>query len=221
MSAPRLLDLFSGAGGAARGYQRAGFHVTGIDNRPQPRYAGDVFIQADALTYCAEHGHEFDAIHASPPCQAYISGLGALNRKYGHSHPELIKPTRDALRRSQRPYVIENVVGAPLLEPIVLCGSAFGLRVRRHRVFECSVLLLAPGCTHKRQGRTIGVYGNKGSGELQEHPLGGWFYRAKSDQEAGDAMGIDWMRWKELTQAIPPAYTELIGRQLIAAVRLS
>lgn len=201
------------------GYHRAGFDVVGVDIAPQPHYPF-AFVQADALEFCRDHGHEFGAIHASPPCQAYIIGLGMMNRTSGKQHPSLIEPTRDALRWSGRPYVIENVVGAPLLGPITLCGSSFRLRVRRHRLFESNVLLLSPGCYHRGQGRTVGVYGNKGNGGLEPNPRGGWFHRARSAEDAGDAMGIDWMEWRELTQAIPPAYTELIGRQLLRAVSL-
>ncbi len=217
MTRPRLLDLFCGAGGAAMGYQRAGFDVVGVDHEPQPRFPFE-FVQADALAHLARHGHEFAAIHASPPCQAY-STLAALNRRNGVKHPQLVEPARAALTRLGRPWVIENVPGAPLRAPIVLCGSAFGLAVRRHRLFESNVFLLAPGCHHKRQGRAVGVYGQRGSGSLRPRPRGGWFIRAKGTPEAQAAMGIDWMTWKELTQAIPPAYTELIGMQLIAAIR--
>lgn len=199
------------------GYHRAGFDVVGVDHMPQPRYPF-TFVQADALDYCREHGHEFDVIHASPPCQAY-SALAAINRRNGHKHPELVDPTRDALIATGLPFVIENVVGAPLRKPILLCGSAFGLRVRRHRLFESNTFLLTPGCNHAGQGPTIGVYGNRGSGSLKPRAKGGRFIRAKSLAEGQEAMGIDWMTWKELTQAIPPAYTELIGRQLIAAVQ--
>jgi DNA (cytosine-5)-methyltransferase 1 len=215
---PRLLDLFCGAGGAAVGYHRAGFDVVGVDIKPQPRYPF-AFVPGHALDYCREHGHEFDVIHASPPCQAYIAGLGALNRKNGNEHPRLIEPTRDALRATGRPWVIENVPGAPLCGPVVLCGSAFGLRVRRHRHFESDVLLLASGCQHKQQGRVVGVYGQRGSMPPGAHPKGGFFIRAKSLDEGNEAMGIDWMTWKELTQAIPPAYTEHVGRQLMGALR--
>jgi DNA (cytosine-5)-methyltransferase 1 len=155
---PRLLDLFCGAGGATRGYQFAGFHVTGIDNKPQPRYCGDAFYQADALDYLAAHGHEFDVIHASPPCQAFSDMRHAPAAKDGH--PRLIAPVRDALRRLSRPYVIENVEGAPLIDPVMLCGSQFGLGVagfqlRRHRLFESTIPLHPRACCH--DGPVIGV----------------------------------------------------------------
>lgn len=221
--APKLLDLFSGAGGAGRGYQLAGFHVTGVDHKPQPRFAGDAFVQADALDYLAEHGREFDAIHASPPCQAYVKGLAALNAKrHGcpvRPQPRLIEPVRAALQATGRPYVIENVMGAPLVAGIVLCGSSFGLKVRRHRLFESNVLLFARPCRHAEQGRPIGVYGDRGSWARRTPEHGGAFHRAGSVEEAREAMGIDWMTWNELTQAIPPAYTLWIGRQLLATLR--
>lgn len=201
------------------GYHRAGFDVVGVDHMPQPRYPF-TFVQADALDYCREHGHEFDVIHASPPCQAYGT-LAAINRArgLGGNHPRLIDPTRDALIATGAPWVIENVVGAPMQTVVLLCGSMFALRVRRHRLFESSVMLIAPSCQHDRQGRVIGVYGNQGSWALRAKKHGGGFHRAANTAEASAAMGIDWMTWKELTQAIPPAYTELIGRQLLAAVQ--
>lgn len=153
---PRLLDLFCCAGGAGMGYYRAGFDVVGVDIAPQPHYPF-AFHQADALDFLAEHGHEFDAIHASPPCQLYST------TKYAHedngTHPDLLAPTRQALIECGIPYVIENVEGAPLIDPLTLCGSEFGLRapdvdglplaLRRHRLFESSVWLMgAGGCFH-------------------------------------------------------------------------
>src|SRR4051794_5410435 len=150
MSRPRLLDLFCGAGGAARGYQRAGFHVVGVDNRPQPRYAGDEFVQADALEWDDFDG--FDAVHASPPCQLWAEG----SRWHGNSHPDLITPLRPLLEQSGLPYIIENVPEAPLRRDVVLCGTQFGLQaegfeVRRHRAFELNWPLgtLVPPCQHQ------------------------------------------------------------------------
>src|SRR5690554_2039294 len=125
MSKPRLLDLFSCAGGAGVGYARSGFDVVGVDNKPQKHYPFE-FHQDDALRYLAEHWEEFDAIHASPPCQVYSA------TKHAHAgagnHPDLLEPTREAVRATGLPYVIENVEGAPLLDPLTLCGSEFGLR---------------------------------------------------------------------------------------------
>ena len=215
----RLLDLFCGAGGAAMGYHRAGFdEIVGVDIKPQPRYPFR-FVQADALAFVKSFGAGFDVIHGSPPCQAYCY-LAAINRKMSN-YPRLIEPVRDALQAIGHPYVIENVEAAPLRRPLLLCGSTFGLRVRRHRKFEASIHLWAPSPRHDHcaQGRSVGVYGHQGSGSLRPHSVGGPFIRAKDATDAGDALGIGWMTWRELTQAIPPAYTEYIGRQLIAYLR--
>src|SRR5262245_38402241 len=123
---PRLLDLFCKAGGATRGYQLAGFHVTGVDIEPQPRYIGDAFMPADALDFLADHGREYDAIHASPPCKAHTL-LKNLRSVQAKGHVSLIAPTRTLLMQSSRPWVLENTPGAPLIDPVLLCGSAVGL----------------------------------------------------------------------------------------------
>jgi len=211
----KLLDLFCGAGGAAMGYHRAGFtEIVGVDIEPQPHYPFE-FVQADALEYCAAHGHEFDAIHASPPCQGY-----SLSRNNGHvkDAPRLIPQVRIALKRTGKVWVIENVPGAPMRNPVVLCGAAFGLGVSgfdlaRHRLFECSQLILTLGCQHRR-GRTIGIYGN-GTNAFHRRKFG----RNITEAEKREAMGIDWMTRSELNEAIPPAYTEFIGAQLLAAIK--
>src|SRR5262252_358856 len=155
MTRPRLLDLFCGAGGAAMGYWRAGFDVTGVDVVPQPSYPF-TFVQADALAYPLDG---FDAVHASPPCQAYSVATGNARRG---DHVDLYEPVRRRLEASGLPWVIENVIGAPYRQGVVLCGSMFGLRVRRHRNFEASFLMLAPACDHATQGRPLGVYGAGG-----------------------------------------------------------
>lgn len=202
----KLLDLFCGAGGAGEGYRRAGFDVTGVDMRPMPNNP-HTFIQADAIDYVREHGHEYDAIHASPPCQAY-----SVTRNIGHEveYPDLVEPTREALQATGKPYVIENVVGAPLQTGIILCGAMFGLKVYRHRLFESSVLLFQP--PHPRHTETIGKAGRGPNPN-------GWMSVSGNivNPAAGRAaMGVDWwMTRNELSQAIPPAYTEYIGRQLI------
>lgn len=208
MTAPRLLDLFCGAGGCSVGYHRAGFDVTGVDNRPMPRYPF-AFVQGDALDYLAAHGHEYDAIHASPPCQHYTP-LRALHPD--KEYPDLLAATRDALIATGKPWVIENVPGAPIHSGVLLCGTMFGLRVYRHRWFETSFLLMqpphpkheAPAPTKNRRaafadGAFASVTGD----------IGSW---------AGVAMGVDWMTGDELSQAIPPAYTEWIGNHLVAAI---
>jgi DNA (cytosine-5)-methyltransferase 1 len=208
--------LFCGAGGCSVGYARAGFEVVGVDHRPMPRYPF-VFHQADALDFAAKHGREFDAIHASPPCQKFSQTRTIhRGRRSEKKHPDLIDPTRQRLEKSGRPWVMENVPGAPLEQSIVLCGSYFGLRVKRHRLFESNVWLMAPGreCYHPPRGSFV-----QAGRKIEE---GDWVIVAghiSGVRLAGKAMGIDWMTRDELVQAIPPAYTEWIGRQLIASIR--
>jgi len=215
----RLLDGFCGAGGAAKGYQRAGFYVVGVDIKPQPRYCGDEFHQGDALAYIRDHGHEFDVIHTSPPCQVY-SVTSALSNQ---GHLALIDPTRTALLETGKPYIIENVPGAPLTEPLMLCGTMFGLRVIRHRLFETSPrFTFAPAsCNHWGKSSACG---RGGGGKYTRGTLKNFAFITVvgNDYIAADgrkAMGIDWMTKKELSQAIPPAYTEFIGRQLMDVLR--
>lgn len=220
-SRPRLLDLFCGAGGATKGYQDAGFYVVGVDIDPQPHYVGDEFHQADAMTFPLDAG-DFDAIHASPPCQAYVAAR-FFNAKMGreNTHPRLIEPTRERLRATGLPYVIENVPQAPLLDPVTLCGSMFGLRVRRHRRFESNVLLMRPRCSHRGQ-KIVGVYGGSAGGRGFDD--GGAYdgyvrqQRASDLADARDAMGMPWADWHGVKEAIPPAYTRYIGDQLIASL---
>lgn len=205
---PRLLDLFCGAGGASMGYHRAGWEVVGVDIKPQPRYPFD-FVQADAMTFPLDG---FDAIHASPPCQLF-SRAGRLREAQGGkpSSLDLLTPIRPLIQATGLPYIIENVAGAPL-EGVFMCGSSFGLGVRRHRIFESDLLLLGAPCQHKDQGRPVGVYHVLGD----EVPHGG--KTAETLEQAQEAMGIDWMEWHELKESIPPAYTEHLGRQLMAAL---
>lgn len=199
------------------GYHWAGFEMTGVDNRPQPRYPFE-FVQADALEYVTKYGHLYDFIHASPPCQPFstIAKQQVVRGNLGaDAYEDLIEPTRELLMTSGKPYVIENVRGAPLKTMIQLCGSSFGLDVRRHRLFESNLLLFGMPCDHSWQtprfrsldkrrdtlASVVGVYGHCNyAGELHVR-------RA--------AMGIDWMSADELSEAIPPAYTEFIGEQLI------
>lgn len=204
---PRLLDLFSGAGGAARGYQLAGFHVTGVDVRPQSRYAGDVFIQADAMTFPLDG---FDAIHASPPCKRWTK-LGALHAPARHL--DLLTPTRERLIASGLPWVIENVPGSPMRPDWVLCGCLFLLPgLRRQRWFETNwsgVQMQSP-CNHSDVEEAVTVAGHPGGRSKRDgvhRPLLVDWKRS---------MGIDWMTAAELSQAIPPAYTRAIGEQLLA-----
>ncbi|MDF2757811.1 MAG: 82, Jasper 82 [Thermomicrobiales bacterium] len=219
MSRPRLLDLFCGAGGAAMGYHEAGFDVTGVDIRSQPRYPFD-FIQADALEYVAAHGHEYDVIHASPPCQAHVKGLGSVNRALGRGsfHVDLIGTTRDALMRTGKLWVIENVEGAPLLHGITLCGSSFGLKVRRHRRFECSLLLFGLPCAHHLQQEKRYWTSWRPNGEHRMASVVQVYGAGAHKHLWPEAMGIDWMTWQELTQAIPPAYTRYIGGHLMTTL---
>lgn len=210
---PKLLDLFCGAGGAGMGYYRAGFDVVGVDLHPQPHYPFE-FIQADALDYVAAHGWRYDAIHASPPCQAH-TWASKKHRNTGTEYIDLLPQTRFMLQTLGLPYVIENVIGAPMRNPMVLCGTMFGLRVFRHRQFESNIMLLGPGrkCSHRgaavgfddQSFVTIAGHGGDGSGKIAN-----W----------RDAIGIEWMSKPEITQAIPPAYTEWIGLQLIKYVQI-
>lgn len=212
---PRLLDLFSGAGGCAMGYSRAGFDdITGVDVNPQPRYPFK-FVQADALEYAARHGHEYDAIHASPPCQAYSKATAPL-RAQGREYPRLIEPTRILLQTLRRPWVIENVPGAPIRRDYVLCGCMTGLpRLKRERWFEVSwpaAQLRAP-CHHPEP--VISVVGHDVPSE----------YRRKHGRVTlatrRAVMGIDWMSRDELAEAIPPAYTEYVGAHLILTCQIA
>lgn len=210
MSRPRLLDLFCCAGGAAYGYMLAGFDVTGIDIKPQPRYPF-AFVLGDAFEYVAEHGYEYAAIHASPPCQRYSEATPPANRG---NHPDLIAPIRELLQATGKPYVIENVKGAPLSsDAVMLVGSMFGLRTMRPRLFECSfpvpfMLAPMPFAKHAKMGRP------PKEGEYV-HVVG----HMSNVPYCRDAMGIDWMVQGELAEALPPAYTTFIGEHLLSVLR--
>jgi DNA (cytosine-5)-methyltransferase 1 len=196
VSRPRLLDLFCGAGGAAVGYHRAGFDVVGVDIAPQRNFPF-LFVQGDALEFLAEHGHGFDAVHASPPCQHY-SGMSNCRPGLAAEYPDLIGPTRDALIATGKPWVIENVPGSPLRKDLVLCGCMVGLDLwqpdhPRHT---------RPGSRagHWKPGQIISISGHCA-------PIA----------EARRAMGIDWMNRHELAESIPPAFAEYVGVALLAA----
>jgi DNA (cytosine-5)-methyltransferase 1 len=211
----RLLDLFCGAGGATKGYQRAGFYVVGVDIKPQPRYCGDEFVQADAMTYPLGG---FDAIHASPPCQRFTRYKN-VRRDLPSHYPDLIAVTRQLLVRADVPWVMENVQGAPLVNPIWLCGSMFGLDVQRHRFFEMShVPLMLPPCQHEwgpdrfPGGRSVQRGGHSRAPVRATVEIGSWDIPLDVQEKA---MGVDWMELDELSEAIPPAYTEWIGRELM------
>ncbi|GIG27155.1 hypothetical protein Cde04nite_33990 [Cellulomonas denverensis] len=190
------------------GYRRAGFDVVGVDIDPQPRYPFE-FHQGDALKFLLEHHGEFDAFHASPPCQAYT----LAQRIQGNDHPDFIAATRSAFELIGKPWVIENVPGSPLNHPVTYCGASFpGLRVYRHRLFESSIPLTPP--THAEHSAPLTKMGRRLQGGHFMHVVGNF----TGAQDARDAMGIQWMTRDELREAIPPAYTEHIGRQLIAHV---
>ncbi len=196
---PLLLDLFCGAGGAAMGYHEAGFDVIGVDIKPQPHYPFE-FILADALTFPLGGFH---ALHASPPCQAYSTTRTLHDAEY----PMLIPEVRSRFEDTGLPYIIENVVGAPLHNPIRLCGSSFDLPIWRHRLFESDMPLMALPCAHPWSPEPLDVTGTGGPGGRHRKP--------KGLEEARIAMGIDWMARSELSEAIPPAYTRFIGEQLL------
>jgi hypothetical protein len=210
------LDLFCGVGGASRGYADAGFDVTGVDRAPQPNYPYP-FHQADAITFLIEHWREFDAIHASPPCQSSTALTKGTNK--GREYPNLIPATRALFKRLPLPTVIENVEGSDLRRDLILCGEMFDLGVIRHRYFELSWSVPQPAHFEHRgrvagwrkdawyEGPYFAVYG-KGGGK-------------GSVAEWQQAMGIDWTDVRtELAEAIPPAYTEYVGTHLLARIRM-
>jgi DNA (cytosine-5)-methyltransferase 1 len=212
VSKPVLLDIGCRQGGAARGYQNAGFFVIGVDVEYQPRYAGDEFVQADGLKIL-EHvaggglvcGDRVQAVHTSWPCQGYSDTQVIMNRE----HPKLIEPGRELLEATGLPYVQENVKGAPLINPVELCGSMFGMRTYRHRLFEANWILTAPEHpAHLRRQIKMG------------RPVAdGDFYQAVGNfsnvQYARTDMGVPWMTREGIRECIPPAYAEHVGRQLI------
>jgi DNA (cytosine-5)-methyltransferase 1 len=204
MDRPRLLDLFCGAGGCSMGYHRAGFDVTGVDIKPQPRYPFK-FIQADVMGIPDSFLDEFDVIHASPPCKRFTKTGWAKYFGYNENHEDLLTPIRERLLSRGGLWVIENVPGAPLKANLTLCGSYFGLNLKRHRLFETNppIFLLVPPCSHKKGVASPHGHARK-PGELASWRIG---------------LGIDWMNEDELAQAIPPAYTEFIGKQLMDYIR--
>lgn len=216
---PRLLDLFCCAGGAAKGYHDAGFEVVGVDIAPQPHYPF-AFVQADAIEYATQHAAEFDAVHASPPCQAYSEMTPIAHRG---KHPDLIAGTRAVLQAAGKPYVIENVPNARhlLISPVYLCGSMFGLPIQRHRYFEYAPNFLRVRwedklyCRHIPNPVLITDHGGpnaNGPGKPRKRtPIA--VKRA--------AIRINWMTDDEITEAVPPAYTEYLGRQLMEYLRVT
>ena len=223
---PCLLDLGCGAGGATRGYQRAGFYVVGVDINAQPNYCGDGFVQADALEvmevltqegpFMVEGGVRIDpdVIHASMPCQRWA----AITVRGRENHPDFITPLRPLLEATGLPWVMENVPASPLCDPVMVCGGALGcvsgdLQLHRHRMFESNVPLEGTGCVTVRP-QTVSIVGH-GSPTGNRGTLG----RNPTIAEKRKAMGMDWSNRDELSEAIPPAYTEFVGAQLLAHVR--
>lgn len=211
---PRLLDLFCGAGGAAMGYHRAGFEVVGVDMKPQPRFPFE-FHQGDAMTYplCG-----YQAIHASPPCQSYSAALKHL----AIPKPMLVDAVRERLSEFGAPWVIENVVGAPIAgaptlfgdHGCMLCGSCFGMRIHRHRLFATSFSVVAPDCYH---GTRHALNPHRAEGRERIYAE---FGRGDPEKVWAKDMGVEWMSRHEAREAIPPAYTEWIGRQLMEVLKL-
>lgn len=222
MSTFRLLDLYCGAGGSAKGYLQAGFHVTGVDIIDQPNYCGNMFFRGDAIEVLEQYGHLFDVVHASPPCQAESAptkGTNASrNTANGRKHPRLIDPTREALDDLGLPYVIENVPGAPLRKDLMLCGEMFGLGVLQHRYFELRGFDVEQPHHPKHRGRVRGWR----HGEYFDGP-----YVAAYGKGGGKATVAEMQRAKdihwtdvhlELTEAIPPAYSRYVGEALMTSL---
>lgn len=213
MTRPRLLDLFCGAGGSARGYQQAGFYVVGVDIAPMPRYAGDEFHQADALTFPLDG---FDAIHASPPCHDHTS---LVSRAGVDGTGWMLQATLDRLARQPAIWVVENVAAAHNRADILLCGEMFGLRTVRHRRFTIDPrfpgLLAVP--SHGKHHRSTSTK-DRIAALAEGHNLS---ITGNVGRHAGPlCMGIDWMTGDELSQAIPPAYTRFIGEQLLSSIEV-
>lgn len=217
---PRLLDLYCGAGGAAMGYSRMGFDILGVDINPQPHYPFP-FVQADALDILGEFQTAerlqfvgtINAIHASPPCQKFTRFQQSQPKRV-NNHPDLIGPTRELLKLTGLPWVIENVPGAPLINPVLLCGTEFELGVARgqlwrHRLFEASFPITGTPCRH--DGRPAVM--------VAGHGKDGYRGSGLNAAEAREAMDIHWMNRDEMAEAVPPAYTEDIGRQLLWEVK--
>ncbi|MFZ2252642.1 MAG: DNA cytosine methyltransferase [Minisyncoccia bacterium] len=221
---PRLLDLFCCAGGAGMGYARAGFDVTGVDIVNRPRYPF-TFVQADVMTLDPDWIAGFDAIHASPPCQGYTALRHAPGAK---GAPLLIDAVRGLLTASGRPWIIENVEEArwAMRDPLTLCGTMFGLEaegheLRRHRLFEASFALTAPSPCQHSDRPVIGVYGGHARRRSSKHGGRGTrdVWASGHRGAASAAMGMDWATLAEMSEAIPPAYTEYLGRQLLVHMR--
>ena len=208
----KLLDLFCGAGGAAMGYHQAGFdEIVGIDNKPQPNYPFR-FIQMDVFNFYTGPWNQWNLVHASPPCQPFTCLKSVFDST---KYQNLIEQTRQYLRAIDAPYVMENVVGAPLRRDLILCAASFGLRSYRHRIFECSFPVKQPD----HPPHIVRV--NRRKTNRRAHWNAGGFVTVIGDigrYVGPEAMGIDWMSGHELSQAIPPAYTKYIGQQFLQSL---
>ena len=209
MTAPRLLDLFCCQGGASVGYARAGFDVVGVDIDPQSRYPFE-FHQADALKFLMEHHEEFDAFHASPPCQAFTNA----QKIQKNDHPDYVTAIRAAFQLIGKPWVIENVPGAPLNDPVELCGAMFGIDTYRHRIFESNVFLSQP-VQHPAHTTRTAKMGRPAAADEFMHIVGNF----SGVDRAREVMDMPWANRDGLREAIPPVYAAYIGLQLIANVR--
>jgi len=207
---PKLLDLFCGGGGASMGYYLAGFDVTGLDIKPQPKYPFKFYL-ADALTFLIDG---FDAYHASPPCQKWSTATNIAGTK--HLHKDLIQPIRERLKATGKPYIIENIRGAPLVNPFYLCGTMFGLKLKRHRYFECSFDIYFAPATCSCKGKRGYTAAHRGYSSFKRNAnlicVAGHNFAANDGREA---MGIDWVDKNTLREAIPPIYTQYIGAHLL------
>ncbi len=219
LSKPRLLDLFCCAGGAGKGYADAGFEVIGIDINPQPNYPFE-FYQEDAIHFLEQANlSSWDVIHASPPCQAFSQAVKKKNRD---NYPNLIPITRDLLIKSNKPYIIENVPTAKkhLIDPIQLCGSAFGHPIRRHRLFESNLNLVGVECRHNDYPPKYPPAWNR-TNLLRVISISGGYQRSGvTMEEKLEAMGVDWpMTLPELSESIPPYYSAYLGTQVLRELR--
>lgn len=214
----RVLAAYSGVGGDTFGYQAAGFHVTGIDLQPQPRYCGNDFHQGDAVQFIREHGHEFDLIHAGPPCQ-HDCTLTAGTNAGKFQYPDLLEPTREALESTGRPYIIEQPPGRAskrMRIDVTLCGEMFGLGVIRHRNFELGGWSTAKPKHLPHRGRVAGMR----HGQWYEGPYYAVYGEGGGKGTVAEwqkAMGITWTDVrKEIAEAIPPAYGQWLGEAFLS-----
>jgi DNA (cytosine-5)-methyltransferase 1 len=219
----RCLDLFCCEGGACEGYQRAGMRVVGVDVKKQPKYPGE-FVQADALDYALQHGAEFDFIHASPPCQGYSPHVSSTDSPWcptkGKNEPRLIEATRKVLRQIGKPWVMENVMGAQttLQASLLLCGTMFGLPIARHRLFESSELIPMP--PHPKCRNSAKAFAKKMGWDYRDMSCTGKGRRKGTAERWAQIMGVKHpMTQHGLAEAIPPAYTEFIGREIARGIR--